>query len=228
MNLRAAYCKTGRMRFLAHLDLARTFHRALSRADIPIAHSEGFNPQPRVAFGPPVSLGVEGLEEWVDLTLLRDLEPGAFLEKMNAALSEGLGFTRAFVLTKRAASLGSVIRWARYRVTSIGDPQVREDAVRALLAASSVKLIRHSKKGDREIEVRDRVKELAVNGKDLVAVLACGPEGSLGILDLMCHLTGLESAGVLASHRVVREELLAERDGLPIAVSELTEEGAHV
>jgi radical SAM-linked protein len=213
MFLRASYHKTGRMRFLAHLDLARTMHRAIARADIPVAHSEGFNPQPRLAFGPPVSLGVEGLEEWVDIVLTREMSPGEFMQRINNALSEGLGFDNAFELTKRAASLGSVLKWARYKVEPVTGQPLPAETIRAALASDKLEITRHSKTGDKIVEVRDRIRELTLDGPVLHALLACGSDGSLGILDLMRHFTGLEAPGVLAGYRVTRQKLYAEENG---------------
>ncbi|MBI3890908.1 MAG: DUF2344 domain-containing protein [Candidatus Wallbacteria bacterium] len=224
MLIRAAYQKTGRMRFLAHLDLARTMHRAIARADIPIAYSEGFNPQPRVGFGPPVALGVEGLEEWVDLTLTRVMAPEDLLQGMNAALTEGLAFSRAFELPKRAASLGSRIRWARYRAEPLSAPPIPPEKIASALAGATLEINKRSKKGDTVVDVRDRVRELALDGRALQALLACGPEKSLGILDLMCHLTDLENAAVLAGYRVVRQKLYADAGGVPIPIDELPDE----
>ncbi len=224
MILRASYSKTGRMRFLAHLDLARTMHRALARADIPIAHSEGFNPQPRVAFGPPVALGVEGLEEWVDLVFMRPLEPAEFLQRLNAALTEGIQFSRAIELSRRAASLGSLIRWARYRAETLSGRLPEAKVIADALSGSSLELVKRSKKGENVVDVRDRVRELALDGPTLHALLACGPEKSLGILDLMCHFTGLENAAVLAGFRVSRVKLYAEVGGEPVPIEDIPAE----
>ena len=41
---RLLFSKTGRARYISHLDLMRTFQRAFARAKIPIKHTEGFNP----------------------------------------------------------------------------------------------------------------------------------------------------------------------------------------
>ena len=45
---RLLFSKTGRAKYISHLDLMRTFQRAFSRAGIQIKHTEGFNPHPFV------------------------------------------------------------------------------------------------------------------------------------------------------------------------------------
>ncbi|UWG96896.1 TIGR03936 family radical SAM-associated protein [Dehalobacter sp. DCM] len=69
MKIRLAYTKKGEARYIAHLDLTRVLDRALRRAEIPVAFSEGFNPHPKIAFGPPLPVGVEGEQEYVDISL---------------------------------------------------------------------------------------------------------------------------------------------------------------
>lgn len=74
------FAKINDMKYISHLDLLRLFKRAFKSANIRLVHSEGFNPHPKVAFGQPLSLGYESLEEWLefetktpyDLKVLRD------------------------------------------------------------------------------------------------------------------------------------------------------------
>ena len=54
---RLLFVKEGRARYISHLDLMRTFQRAFLRADIPIKHTEGFNPHPFISIALPLSLG---------------------------------------------------------------------------------------------------------------------------------------------------------------------------
>ncbi|HWB72158.1 MAG TPA: TIGR03936 family radical SAM-associated protein [Egibacteraceae bacterium] len=50
MRVRARYTKSGKLRFISAIDLGRVWERALRRAGLPIAYSEGFSPHPRVSF----------------------------------------------------------------------------------------------------------------------------------------------------------------------------------
>ena len=66
-RVRMRYTKTGRVRFLSHLDFMTLFHRSCLRAGIPVAFSQGFNPHPKIAFGPALSVGIESEAEYLDL-----------------------------------------------------------------------------------------------------------------------------------------------------------------
>src|SRR5690606_33558809 len=65
---RLRYAKFGPARFASHLDLGRALGRALRRAGLPVAYSQGFHPLPKMAFGPPLPVGVESEAEFVDIT----------------------------------------------------------------------------------------------------------------------------------------------------------------
>ncbi len=79
---RVRYAKQGDLRFLGHLELASIIHRALRRARFPLAYTQGFHPQPRVSFGPPLAVGVQSDNEYFDVYLTRYQEPGDLIERL--------------------------------------------------------------------------------------------------------------------------------------------------
>ena len=71
---RIKFEKTGVAKYISHLDLNRLFARSLARAKIEVAHSEGFNPHPKIVFASAISLGTESFCEFVDIKILRVFE----------------------------------------------------------------------------------------------------------------------------------------------------------
>jgi len=69
-NFRIKFEKTGVAKYISHLDLNRIFSRAIIRAEIKIAYSEGFNPHPKIAFVSALSLGTESFCEFVDIKII--------------------------------------------------------------------------------------------------------------------------------------------------------------
>ena len=72
-DYRITFSKTGSLSFISHLDFNHSFIRILKRAGLPLRYSEGFNPRPKIVFGLPLSVGMEGLNELVDISLTEDL-----------------------------------------------------------------------------------------------------------------------------------------------------------
>lgn len=84
------FSKLNDMKYISHLDLLRLFKRAFKSADIRLIHSEGFNPHPRIAFGQPLSLGYESLEEWMEFETKIAYDLMELKKKLNEKLPEGV------------------------------------------------------------------------------------------------------------------------------------------
>ncbi|MFN0207550.1 MAG: TIGR03936 family radical SAM-associated protein [Planctomycetota bacterium] len=89
-RLRISYRKRGDLRLLSHLDLVRTFERALRRSQLPIAFSEGFNPRVRMSFPGALSTGLESETEQFDIWLMESIEPSIVGNRLREMLPAGL------------------------------------------------------------------------------------------------------------------------------------------
>ena len=74
-RMRITFAKQGRLALLSHLEVARAIERAVRRAQLPFAVSQGFSPHMKIAFGAALPVGVGGTREMVDLQLLRYVRP---------------------------------------------------------------------------------------------------------------------------------------------------------
>jgi hypothetical protein len=115
---RLRYEKRGPMRFTSHRDLMRIFRRAFAAADVPVSFSQGFNPHPRLSFGPSLRTGWEGFDEYMDVLLESpdtDLAP-----RCNGFLPEGLRILETGSVGERVPKLAADVTGARYEI--IVDP----------------------------------------------------------------------------------------------------------
>jgi radical SAM-linked protein len=94
-KVRLKFTKKGEVRFLSHLELAHLFYRASKRADLPLSHSEGFHPMPRIIFATALPVGVESLMEIVDMELEGRITPLEVMEKLNPMLPQGIKIIEA-------------------------------------------------------------------------------------------------------------------------------------
>ena len=88
-SVRIMFSKTGRAKYVSHLDLVRAMTRAVRRADIPLWYTEGFNRHPYLTFASPLSLGYEGLRETMDIRMADDFPYDELAARLNAVLPEG-------------------------------------------------------------------------------------------------------------------------------------------
>ena len=124
--IRFRFEKTGSLRYISHLDLARTVKSAVRRAGIALAYSHGFNPRPKLVFALPLSVGVESVSEYMDMSVLSDGTPEEFAEKLQQVLPAGITVKEAYEKDADFNKIG----WAEYTVTLKYPGASREDADR--------------------------------------------------------------------------------------------------
>ncbi len=110
---RLLFSKEGRAKYISHLDLMRTFQRAFLRADIPIKHTEGFNPHPFISIALPLSLGFSSKCEILEFGLLPGTDYGDVPARLNAALPEGVTVHSCYPAQRPMREL----TWLKYAVT---------------------------------------------------------------------------------------------------------------
>lgn len=89
-RLRFRFSKVGPARYISHLDLARTLERALNRARLPVAYTQGFNRRPRLQFAAALPLGFTSEAELGDVWLLETVEPAAAHAQMMSRMAPGI------------------------------------------------------------------------------------------------------------------------------------------
>src|SRR6476646_7708930 len=103
-KLRFRFIKTGTLRLLSHHDLMRCAERMLRRADLPFKSTAGFHPSPRVVFALSLPLGVEGLQEVVEIEFTSALDANEALARLNEQVPDGLRFTSVSVVSPKATA----------------------------------------------------------------------------------------------------------------------------
>jgi len=114
-RVRLKWSKSEEVRFTSHLDVGRTFERAIRRSGIPIAYTEGFHPHQKVAFGPPLTLGFVSDAEYLDIQLTEPYT-SAILSRLNCVLPPGFKFLAGKPILGKSDSLSSIINLASYEV----------------------------------------------------------------------------------------------------------------
>lgn len=165
MRLRVRYAKRGRMRFASVRDFQRALERALRRAQVPVAYSQGYSPHPRISYLPAVPTGVASEAEYVEVALQDVVDPTRVAYDLDDALPDGLDVVCA--VEASGTSLGELLTGpaaaSHWQITM---PGVTADelgaAVNVLLARESVVLARTTKSGRTQIDLRAALVSTAV------------------------------------------------------------------
>lgn len=137
MKLRMQITKDRDIRFISHLEYVRTIGRAIRRAKLPAAYSEGFNPHLKFSLASALGVGVVSYTEFVEIELAEPMEVELAAKALNAALPRGIRVLAADAVETRHAALMSQAAGAGYRVT-VPFAQDISEAVAAYNAAESI------------------------------------------------------------------------------------------
>lgn len=149
------------MRFTSHRDFARAFERALRRAGVPVAFSQGFTPHPKISYASAAPTGVASEAEYLEIGLQQRIDPKALRAALDAALSPGLDVLEA--VEAGPGTLADRLTVAHWRIELPGiDPEVLRRAVRAFRAEATVEVDRLTKQGRRTFDARTPVVSIDV------------------------------------------------------------------
>lgn len=166
MRMIAEFEKMGRMSWFSHLDLQNTMQRALRRAQLPVAYSQGFNPHVLTSFATALSVGCQSRGEVMEVEMAGEISPQEFAEKLNACLPDGLKVRRCAPVPDSAPALMAKVAEAGYDITAPNADLTQ--AVEAFLKAEEVMVEKRSKTKTRLVNIRPMVHEItcAFDGKD--------------------------------------------------------------
>jgi radical SAM-linked protein len=89
-RLRITFARDATLKYIGHLDMARTWQRILRRADLPLAYSEGFNPQPKITFAAALPVGCTSEHEVMDIVLSPARDVDEVRERLQHTLPPGI------------------------------------------------------------------------------------------------------------------------------------------
>ncbi len=206
-TVRIVFSKTGRAKYISHLDLTRAMTRVVRRAGIPLWYTEGFNRHPYLTFAAPLSLGYEGEMETMDLRLEEDMAMEELVERLNGALPEGLHAVSAAEAVAKPSELHAAI----YRLTF----DCPADSVQSLLAQPIIEVQKRTKKKTmKTVDIRPAFADAQVTeekeGSIMTVTLPCGyPE----TVNPNLFLTALNAALEASWQCQVRRLQLLKADG---------------
>ena len=229
-KIQFAFQKVGELKFLSHLELMRAFARALRRAGIPLAFTQGFHPQPRLSLAQALAVGIEGLQELGEVELAERMEPEEMFAAWNRQLPPELKILRAWEAPLNGPSLSAGVRGAVYQIqltpngwdakvlTAVGTTE----ACAAFLAQETIPVEVTKKDKTLSLDARPLLQEFAGAGDDGSPAwqmrLRIGPTGSVKPAALMrSFLGGWVPPGdldrMVSSLRIARTALAFEGQG---------------
>lgn len=162
VRIRAEFSRTGRSRYLSHLELVTVLQRAIRRAGFPIEYSKGFHPSPEISFGPPLGVGIAGLSEYFDMKIVPPFDIVMNRKRLNIILPEGIYVKNMAVIPAKTKSLSSFITRYEYEIKGRGLSYVQR-----VLSEKEINIQREKY----VINLRDMLEEVRLINEDTVSLI---------------------------------------------------------
>lgn len=194
MKARIKFQKTGPIRFVGHLDLMRTLQKAIRRAGIPIAYSQGFNPHQIMSIAAPLAVGVESLCDYMDIELEREVDLHDMVVELNNTLPLGLFAMEARELEEGEAAGMAAVQSAKY-IVIVHDSAFTQEQVDAFMGREQIAYMKKNKRGRmNEVDIKPGIHEIIFDGKDLVIHVAAGSAMNIKpeiVVEQLCLASGI-------------------------------------
>jgi radical SAM family uncharacterized protein/radical SAM-linked protein len=177
-RIRLRWGRTERYRYMSHLDNLRLLERAIRRARIPVAYSQGFNPSMKLSFGPPLPLGFTSEAEHVDIVLDSTFMT-YMLDGLKKKLPPGFEIFDARIVLTATTSLSAALNRVVYTIP-VSCWESREqlsEEIAKILAAPELIYDRPSKDTVKRVDLRPAIHELVINDDTVVMTLGLGEGG---------------------------------------------------
>ena len=176
MKVRIKFTKEGPIKFVGHLDTMRYFQKAVRRAGLPAAFSGGYSPHMIMSFAAPLGVGIESLGEYFDIELKEELPTDEIRDRLEAQMAEGVHVLSARkVEDGKASNAMSLVAAADYFVAFREGEAPREpwqERIAAFLAQPEILVMKESKKGTREVDIRPGIYQMQPKGEGVFLQLA--------------------------------------------------------
>ncbi|NLF07484.1 MAG: DUF2344 domain-containing protein [Pirellulaceae bacterium] len=187
LRVRIRFTKQGDLRLIGHRDLMRCFEWVFRRAGLALSFSQGFHPKPRMTFPSALAVGIEGLNEVMEVELAKAADTEDILRRLRLHAPPGLVFLAAEALPEgsRKVRVHSVCYEA-----SIPAPQPGlQERIDSVLSAAAWPFVRPNRSA--AIDLRPPIRSLSYSDGTLAMRLDCaavggnaGPRDVLAVLGM--------------------------------------------
>lgn len=210
-RLRIRFGRGAEVKFISHLDIIRLWHRALRRAGIELAYSEGFNPHPKISVAAPLALGVTSETELMDIYTTGFISPHSFTACVSRQLPPGIEIIQVYHIATTLPSLQAQVRYTEYAVAIEAEKGAEyiTEALTSLLAREKLPWQHQRDTGSHNYDLRALIDDLWLIDRDakcgsIGMRLRCDSRGS-GRPEQVTKALGLERPGSIHRTRLILE-----------------------
>lgn len=198
MKIRMKFSKNGPIKFIGHLDVMRYFQKAIRRAEIDIAYSQGFSPHQIMSFAQPLGVGVESNGEYVDVELNTAVSSKDVMDKLNAVMNEGIKIESVKRLPEGAMNAMASVAASKYFISFKEGYDLGVDFVsqcKKMYQKEHIFIVKKTKKSEIEMDLKPAIYEMNVTEGGLMIFVDSSSSGNIKpnlFLEEVCRENGVE------------------------------------
>lgn len=202
MRIRITFTKQGALRYTGHLDLHKLWERAARRAELPLAYSQGFHPQPKMNLAAALPLGFSSRCEVLDMRLENDIPIDDLPTRLNQTLPQGLQVLEVEEVDERAPALQTQILSSEYEIelTETIDETALQQKIDSVIESKAISRERRGKMYD----LRPLIEELHLRSDGKLFMRLAAREGATGRPEEVLDVLGIAFEGT----RIERTHLI--------------------
>lgn len=202
MRIRITFAKQGALRYTGHLDLHRLWERAARRAELPLAYSQGFHPQPKMAIAAALPLGFSSRCEVIDMRLEHEIPLDGLDEKLQQTLPTGIRVSNVESVDEKLPALQTQVASAEYEVTlteAVDGSELKRE-IESVIGSESIPRERRGKTYD----LRPLIEELYLSSEGKIHMRLAAREGATGRPEEVLDILGIAFEGT----RIERTQII--------------------
>lgn len=181
MKVRVKFSKHGIMKFIGHLDIMRYFQKAIRRAGIDIAYSEGFSPHMIMSFAAPLGVGLTSEGEYVDLQVHSCESSKAAIKALNSVMVEGMEVVSFKLLPETVKNAMASVAAADYFVNFREGyaPENWKEKFESFLQKEEMLIVKKTKRSEAEVDLKPMLYKAEIRDEGIFMQTACGSVNNL-------------------------------------------------
>lgn len=189
MKTRMRFTKTGSMKFIGHLDCMRFFQKAIRRAKLDVAYSQGFSPHQLMSFASPLGVGVTSDGEYLDVEFhsLPDMPLPELVNYLNQFMTEEIFVTEIEIMPDGFKNSMSLLRSADYMIVEKQPevfPENWKEKWEQFMEQPAITVVKKTKKSEKEIDLKPHILAWSFERPEEVGTIHCEYEGETLYLSL--------------------------------------------
>lgn len=198
MKIRIKYAKTGVLRYIGHLDVMRYFQKAIRRAGLDVAYSQGYSPHQLITFAAPLGLGVTSEGEYFDAEMNSVTTSKDMVERLNRTMVDGMEVKEIVVLKEGAKTAMAVVAGSDYLVDfreGYVKPECFLQAVDAFYTQEHIEITKVSKTKETLMDIKPFIYQMDVRDNRIYMLLSTGSVDNIKpelVMEAMCKFLQVE------------------------------------